>query len=344
MAEQGVEPWIGWSRGPEMIFAGSPSCDVVLTGLESLPGPGQEIWATDRLISPGGSATRAVAAARLGARSAVVGTLGIDPFGRIVEELLAAEPRVDRRWLRADPDWQTPVSVAVTDGNDRRFLSSGCRGSAEIESSFNEAGPPQAHFVQTAVSLRQPAWIRRQRSAGAVVIGEAPTSLGHDRTADVLAGLSAVDVVLVNAEEARQYTGARHLEDAARLLVQHVPLAVITAGASGALAADGGQVVAVDGIVAAAVDPTGAGDVFAAAFMTAGLVDLDLCERLRFGCVVAGLSVERMGGAAGAPRLSDVRAWAESAAGRNAPLHAAVVRKMLDQVAACDPAEVSMSS
>jgi 5-dehydro-2-deoxygluconokinase len=59
--------------------------------------------------SLGGSATNvAVAAARLGARSAVITKVGEDPFGNYVRRALD-DFGVDRRWVGTDADLRTPL-------------------------------------------------------------------------------------------------------------------------------------------------------------------------------------------------------------------------------------------
>jgi 5-dehydro-2-deoxygluconokinase len=60
--------------------------------------------------SLGGSPTNvAVAAARLGARAAVVTKVGDDPFGTYVREALTGFG-VDARWVSTDPDLRTPLA------------------------------------------------------------------------------------------------------------------------------------------------------------------------------------------------------------------------------------------
>jgi 5-dehydro-2-deoxygluconokinase len=59
--------------------------------------------------SLGGSATNvAVAAARLGARAAVITKVGDDPFGDYVRQALDGFG-VDRRWVGTDPELRTPI-------------------------------------------------------------------------------------------------------------------------------------------------------------------------------------------------------------------------------------------
>ena len=87
--------------------------DLTFGGLEALPGPGDERYAGALVRSPGGGGITAVAAARLGLRTALVGVLaavlhdGLEPQAAIdrprfhpVGELVNAEPGVDEAWLQ----------------------------------------------------------------------------------------------------------------------------------------------------------------------------------------------------------------------------------------------------
>src|SRR3954471_20191099 len=58
--------------------------DVTYVGLEALPGPGEERFARDLLVSPGGGAITAIGAARLGLATALVARVGSDGPGALV--------------------------------------------------------------------------------------------------------------------------------------------------------------------------------------------------------------------------------------------------------------------
>jgi bifunctional ADP-heptose synthase (sugar kinase/adenylyltransferase) len=58
-----------------------------------------------------------------------------------------------------------------------------------------------------------------------------------------------------------------------------------------------------------ALDPTGAGDVFVAAFATGTLAGWPLEYRLRFAALCAGLSVRHFGGSLSAPGWADIATW-----------------------------------
>jgi sugar/nucleoside kinase (ribokinase family) len=125
-----------------------------------------------------------------------------------------------------------------------------------------------------------------------------------------LDALEHLDVFLPNAAEAMAYTRTDDPHRAMLALAERVALVVVTLGAGGAIALDAttGESAAVPALPGPTVDPTGAGDVFTAAFMAATLADYPLEERLAFATLAAGLSVRRLGGAAAAPTRPEVAA------------------------------------
>ena len=104
------------------------------------------------------------------------------------------------------------------------------------------------------------------------VKGLAPLACKTDRVdARALAGrelpaeMRNARALLVNEREALLLTGASDVETAAAQLATQTPLAIVTLGESGALAAGAEGTVRVEGVAVEAVDTTGAGDLFAAA-------------------------------------------------------------------------------
>ncbi|WP_254707251.1 PfkB family carbohydrate kinase [Streptomyces lunaelactis] len=126
-----------------------------------------------------------------------------------------------------------------------------------------------------------------------------------------LADLEHCEAFLPNAEEAMRYTRTECPRAAARALTERVPLAIVTLGAEGAYAVDGatGESAQVPAIAVEALDPTGAGDVFVAGFVTGTLAGWPLADRLAFGGLTAALSVQEFGGSLSAPGWSEVAAW-----------------------------------
>ena len=98
-------------------------------------------------------------------------------------------------------------------------------------------------------------------------------------------------------------TGLRDPEAAAAALAERAPVAIVTLGAEGALAAGVEGTARVPGVAVEAVDTTGAGDLFAAAYVWADHWGVPLLERLRWAVLYSSLSVRVATAVAGAVTL-----------------------------------------
>lgn len=300
----------------DAVFPGTLFCDLVFSGLPGLPTRGSEIFAEDLDVSPGGAATRAVAAARLGAHTALAGVLGHDLFGDAVHAWLATEPGVDLSLTWRNPEIRTAVTVALSDGADRTFVT---REDPRSHFAGWPGDAPAARTAHVGLARGVPAWALELRAAGTRLFG----GVGWDATgawsADLLGSLAGVDVFVPNAGEAMAYTGTGDPWAAAHELAEHVPLVVVTCGAGGVLAVEAATgielsiaALAADTLPGPVVDPTGAGDVFVAAVMVATVAGWSLRQRLTFATLAAGISVTRPGGGASAPTRAEVDALAVS--------------------------------
>ncbi|WP_066523005.1 carbohydrate kinase family protein [Curtobacterium ammoniigenes] len=292
--------------GADLLFTGEVFCDLVFSGVDA-PAVGTEVYANGFAITPGGVANRAVAAARVGARTKLLAVLGDDPLGRHIHDVLEAEPDLDTTLLRRIPGFQSPVSVALTGPHDRSFIT---YEEPQVPLTVPEAlGPIGATHVGVGHAL--PDWVARLRARGTTIVG----GVGWDHTGDwsdaVLDRLAEIDVFVPNDLEAMRYTRTDSALAAAKALAERVPLAVVTRGADGVIAVDAaaGTVTEAPSIPVDVRDPTGAGDVFVATFMAGGFHDWDLATRLRFAAACAAISVTGFGGAATAPTPATLRAF-----------------------------------
>src|SRR3954469_611383 len=88
---------------PEVLSAGIIVADHVCTPIDHLPTAGELVMADHLLLTIGGcAANAAVDLGKMGVRSAVVGRVGGDVFGRIVADLLR-EAQVDVSCLQVSP-------------------------------------------------------------------------------------------------------------------------------------------------------------------------------------------------------------------------------------------------
>ena len=158
--------------------------------------------------------------------------------------------------------------------------------------------------------MRVPKLDSSLREEGAIVVADVCWDATGHWASDVVAKLAAVDLFLPNAMEAMAYTGTSSPEAALAILSEHsAGTVVVKDGAHGAIASDGGETASAPAITVRAVDPTGAGDVFDAAFIYGTFAGWSLVERLRAANLCAGLSVQRTGGALAAPCWDEVRTY-----------------------------------
>ncbi|GGS04332.1 sugar kinase [Streptomyces humidus] len=293
----------------DVYLTGDVFLDIVFTGLDSAPVRGTESWARGMGSSPGGVANMATALARLGLRTSLAAAFGDDHYGEYCWDALEHGEGIDLSASRTVPGWHSPVTVSMAYEGERTMVSHGHEPPPE------EPAPECPPHARAAVASLTPGkrapWIAQAASRGTRVFAD----VGWDDTgAWDLAGLADLEhceAFLPNAEEAMRYTGAACPRAAARALTAYVPLAVVTLGAEGAYAVDQrtGESAEVPAIAVEALDPTGAGDVFVAGFVTGTLADWPLADRLAFAGLTAALSVQEFGGSLSAPGWSEIAAW-----------------------------------
>jgi sugar/nucleoside kinase (ribokinase family) len=298
----GDPPW-------DVYLTGTVFLDIIFTGLDSAPVRGTESWARGMGSSPGGVANMATALARLGLRTSLAAAFGDDHYGEYCWDALEQGEGIDLSQSRTVPGWHSPVTVSMAYEGERTMVSHGHEPPPEETA---PACPPHARAaVASLVPGERAPWIAQAAAKGTRIFAD----VGWDDTgAWDLAGLADLEhceAFLPNAAEAMRYTGADCPRAAARALTAYVPVAVVTLGAEGAYAVDRrtGETAEVPAIAVEALDPTGAGDVFVAGFVTGTLAGWPLADRLAFAGLTAALSVQEFGGSLSAPGWSEIAAW-----------------------------------
>lgn len=310
----------------DVYLTGTVFLDIVFTGLDSAPVRGTESWARGMGSSPGGVANMATALARLGLRTSLAAAFGDDHYGEYCWDALEQGEAIDLSASRTVPGWHSPVTVSMAYEGERTMVTHGHEPPPEEPShrpasSSGKLPPPGAHLsprpprargaVASLAPGRSERWIAHAARQGTRIFGD----VGWDDTGRwdlaALPDLRHCEAFLPNAEEAMRYTGTDCPRAAAHALTEHVPVAVVTLGADGAYAVDRrtGESAEVPAIAVEALDPTGAGDVFVAGFVTGSLAGWPLADRLGFAGLTAALSVQEFGGSLSAPGWSEIAAW-----------------------------------
>ncbi|MFD1719751.1 PfkB family carbohydrate kinase [Georgenia deserti] len=296
----------------DLLVTGPVFFDLVFTGLPHGPVPGTEIWAGGMGAAPGGIANLAVGAARLGLDTGLAAAFGDDAYADWLWTVLGRQEGVDLSASRRYRHWHTSVTVSLALDDDRAMVSHGHDAPEPVGTLVGDAPPARAAVAELGEPGSDP-WWQQLASSGTLVFADAgwdPHEAWDRARLDLLAGCHAFTP---NAAEAMAYTRTETPGAAARALAAHVPLAVVTMGADGALAVDAatGEEVQTEPLRVQALDATGAGDVFAAALVTGTLQDWSLERRLRFAVLCSALAVRHFGGSLAAPGWGDIADWWE---------------------------------
>ncbi|GAO08833.1 PfkB family carbohydrate kinase [Streptomyces lydicamycinicus] len=299
----------------DVYLTGSVFLDIIFTGLDSAPVRGTESWARGMGSSPGGVANMATALARLGLRTSLAAAFGDDHYGEYCWEVLEQGEGIDLELSRTVPGWHSPVTVSMAYEGERTMVSHG-HEAPPPDFAFDGkhapgCPPPSRACIASLVPGRREGWLGCAAGRGSRIFADVGwDDSGRWDPAD-LADLEHCEAFLPNAEEAMRYTRTDCPRAAARKLADRVPLAVVTLGSEGACAVDGrtGESAEVPAIAVEALDPTGAGDVFVAGFVTGTLADWPLTDRLAFAGLSAALSVQEFGGSLSAPGWAEIAAW-----------------------------------
>ncbi|MDT3395654.1 PfkB family carbohydrate kinase [Streptomyces sp. B1866] len=302
-------------RGPDdppwdVYLTGTVFLDIIFTGLDAAPVRGTETWARGMGSSPGGVANMATALARLGLRTSLAAAFGDDMYGDYCREALERGEGIDLSLSRTIPGWHSPVTVSMAYEGERTMVSHG-HEAPPPEEPAPDCPPPARAAITSLVPGAREEWVAQAARRGSRVFADVGwDDSGRWDPAD-LAGLEYCEAFLPNAAEAMRYTRTDCPLAAAHALADRVPLAVVTLGAEGAYAVDGrtGETAQVPAIAVEALDPTGAGDVFVAGFVTGTLAGWPLADRLAFAGLTAALSVQEFGGSLSAPGWVEIAAW-----------------------------------
>ena len=294
----------------KVVVCGSLNMDVIVQS-DRRPLAGETILGATVSLLPGGKGSnQAIAAARLGAKTAMLGCVGDDSFGK---ELLAvlAHNRVDKAGVQTRPGATTGVAVIQVSGGDNAITGAGGANDAFTAAMVRRAPRRDETWVfQFETPLRTTeTLLRRARAAGARTILNLAPMIEHP-----VRLLALVDIAVLNEIELAQATGSkitarsplRSIAAACRKL--RAPTVIATLGARGLVVVSPDGVVALPALEARVVDTTGAGDCFVGALAARLSEGSGLLDAARFANAAASCSVERLGAAPSMPRPREVAA------------------------------------
>ncbi len=283
--------------------------------------------------NPGGAPGNFLAAlSQYGCKTAMIGKVGEDMFGRLLIQTLK-KAGIETKGIVTDRNQFTTLAFVSLDASGNRDFSFARKPGADTclrpeeidESLFEDArvfhfgtlsltDEPSASATRRAVrlakdrkmlisldpNLRKPLWKSEA-----------------DARAAIEWSLHQADIVKISDEETEFLWGLSPEEGARKLLNEYgVSLAYITLGPKGCYAVTAAHQIRVgspSGI--RVVDTTGAGDIFGGSAMSqfischkapADLTEEELTQIVRFACTAASLSTQKYGGITSVPEKQEV--------------------------------------
>ena len=283
--------------------------------------------------NPGGAPGNFLAALnKYGGKTAMIGKVGGDMFGRLLVKTLA-QSGIDARGIVVDDSVFTTLAFVSLDASGNRDFSFARKPGADTcltPDEVDEELIAQArvfHFGTLSLTNEPAAAATRRALALARRHGltvsldpnlRKPLWPDEDAAREAMEwALRQADIVKISDEEIAFLWGLTPEEGARKLLRDYgVSLVYATLGPKGCYAATATHAVRVytpAGIHP--VDTTGAGDIFGGSAMSrflryhkapADLTEAELTEIVRFACVAASLSTEHIGGLTSVPDQADV--------------------------------------
>lgn len=298
------------------IVFGSINMDLV-SRTPHLPVPGETLTGHSFETVPGGKgANQAVAVARLGVSTEMVGRVGGDSFGQDLLQGLKANGVGCDRVLIDESTHSGVAAIAVDDAGENHIIVipgvNGQVGTADVERL--QAVLPKAKVLLLQLEIPLPAVVaaaKVAKQAGVTVILD-PAPARSDLPPELY---SLVDIITPNQVEASQLVGftvddVETATQAARILHQRgVQSIIIKLGKLGAVCFRANEIFQIPAFPVKAVDTVAAGDAFNGG-LAAGLVQgLSLQQAATQAAAVAALSVTKAGAQPSLPTREELKAF-----------------------------------
>lgn len=296
-----------------VVVCGSLNMDVVVQSARR-PARGETLLGAEVSFLPGGKGlNQAIAAARQGVPTAILGAVGEDAFGQTLRGFLADDD-VNTLGLTVVPGHATGIALIQVAGGDNAITVASGANMQFARATVRDTPHPGEVWVaqfETPIATTR-ALLAEAREAGARTVLNLAPMLAHPA-----ALMKLVDVAVLNEIELAQATKSRLtsasplktiVQAGRKLLAAGARAAIATLGARGAAVVTAAGASLVSGLEAKVVDTTGAGDCFVGALAARLAEGAALLDAVRYANAAAACSVERLGAAPSMPRAAEVAA------------------------------------
>ena len=298
----------------DVMVYGPIFCDLIFTGLPSLPVLGEELYAENLTVSLGGSAIVAASLQRLGVKVGLIANLGNDFFSTLIWHSLE-EKGLDRSLIHRHPYSLKQLTVAFSYPKDRAFVTRFEQPEVIIDLGriLDKNPAKHLHICSFLAALNNPNAANIAHEAGLTTsadLGWAELSISDPKIEALIAEL---DVFLPSHSELIQLTHIEDTDQAANRTLSKMKqgILVVKNGANGAtvFSQKSEKNVSINALPLEPVDTTGAGDAFDAGFIFGYINKKPLKTCLQYGVVCGGLTTTLPGGTQGFQTREEVEHW-----------------------------------
>lgn len=293
---------------------GSINRDIVAR-VDHLPTPGETVAAAGVMLLAGGKgANQAVAAARMGTATRIIGAVGEDADGTALTRYLAGEGvAIDAVARHSSQPTGTAYIMLDSHGENQIVVNAGANASVGAAAAAAIRPDDRVFLAQLETAIEGVAafFAAAGRSGGPRILNAAPA------LAEGAALFAAADLLIFNQTELARYLDLpaepQAVEDVAvarRLFTRPGQTAVVTLGARGVVMIEADALLHVPGRRVAVVDTTGAGDCFCGVLASGIAEGLLMARALLLANLAASLCVGRIGAGPAMPTRAEVEALA----------------------------------
>ncbi len=299
-----------------VVVAGSSNFDIVVKA-QRLPKEGETLMVSGLKFFPGGKgANQAVALARLGARTSLIGSVGQDIVGDFLIRGLK-ENGIDTKWVKRDGERSSGSAFIMVFPNGNNCITVDPAANLALTPADIERARPVIESADALATVLEipletvEAALRLARQAGKLTILDAGPPCHCP--AEIL---KLADIVSPNETELEHLTGetisGRVSAQAAaeKLLDLGVKTVVLKLGSDGSMLVTRQKSKHFPAYKVEAVDPTAAGDAFTAALGVQLAANVKMEDAIRFANAAGALATTNLGAQPSLPTRQEVEEFA----------------------------------
>lgn len=298
----------------DVICVGLTCADVLIQGVDlTTPFEGESKPADTVTVSVGGdAANQAIVLSKMGVKAKLMTGIGNDAVSAMIRQVFE-QAGVEMSETKDVAGTSAVNVVVIAKDGQRNFINSGLPESTFFTPdlsklkdasviSLGSIGVPPFMDAKTVTDTAKVA-----KASGAIVCADVIYNPGSATLEELKEALSCIDYIFPNEEEARLLTGKETLDEIADVFLEYgIQTVLIKIGKDGVFVKNRESSRVYPAIGKKVVDTTGAGDNFAAGFITGLVEGKELSGCVELAAATAGVAIQSVGATTGVTGRSQV--------------------------------------